>query len=93
MHAVRDALAQGVKVSGCTVHLVTEDVDAGPIVLQRCVPVLDNDTEETLHARIRAQEHLALPEAVRLFAQGRLRVDGRVVRISHDEDSDGGQSG
>jgi phosphoribosylglycinamide formyltransferase-1 len=92
MHAVRDALAHGVKVSGCTVHLVTEDVDAGPIILQRCVPVMQDDTEQTLHSRIRAEEHRALPEAVRMFAEGRLRVDGRIVRIAPDERSYGGSA-
>jgi phosphoribosylglycinamide formyltransferase-1 len=79
MHAVREALAYGVKVSGCTVHYVTEDVDAGPILVQRCVPVLDDDTEETLHARIREQEHVALPEAVTAIARGQVGVVGRRV--------------
>jgi len=82
MHAVRDALAHGAKVSGCTVHFVTEAVDEGPIILQRCVAVLDADSEESLHARIREQEHRALPEAVALFAQGRLTVDRRHVRVA-----------
>lgn len=81
MHAVRDALEHGVKLSGCTVHFVTEAVDEGPIVLQRCVEVYEDDTEVALHARIREQEHRALPEAVRLFAEGRLRLEGRRVRI------------
>lgn len=81
LHAQAEALAYGAKVSGCTVHLVTDDLDAGPIVLQRPVPILEDDTEETLSARILAEEHQALPEAVRLFAEGRLVVDGRRVRI------------
>jgi phosphoribosylglycinamide formyltransferase-1 len=81
MHAVRDAQAHGVKVSGCTVHFVTEAVDEGPIVLQRCVAVLEDDSEESLHARIREQEHVALPEAVALFAAGRLRLEGRRVHV------------
>ncbi|HYY47393.1 MAG TPA: phosphoribosylglycinamide formyltransferase [Thermoplasmata archaeon] len=80
-HAHRDALAAGVKVSGCTIHFVDASLDGGPIVLQRAVPVLDEDTEETLAARILEQEHLLLPLAVRLFAEGRLRVEGRRVRI------------
>ena len=76
LHPQRQALAHGVKVSGATVHLVTEDLDAGPIVVQRTVPVHDDDTEETLGARILEQEHLAYPEAVRLVLGGG-RVDGR----------------
>lgn len=80
-HAHRDALAAGVKVSGCTVHFVDASVDGGPIILQKAVPVLDDDTEETLAARILEQEHIFLPLAVRLFAEGRLKVEGRRVRI------------
>ncbi len=82
LHAQADALAYGVKLAGCTVHFVTTDVDAGPIVLQAAVPVLDDDTEELLSARILAAEHQILPEAVRLFCQGRLAIDGRRVRIA-----------
>jgi phosphoribosylglycinamide formyltransferase 1 len=80
-HAHRDALAAGVKISGCTVHFVDASVDGGPIVLQKAVPILDDDTEETLAARILEQEHILLPLAVRLFAEGRLKVEGRRVRI------------
>jgi len=69
MDAVAQALARGVKVTGCTVHLVTEEVDAGPILLQSAVPVLPDDTVETLHARIQLEEHRLLPEAVRLMEQ------------------------
>jgi phosphoribosylglycinamide formyltransferase-1 len=82
LHATEDALACGVRVSGCTVHLVTDEVDAGPIVLQRAVEVRDDDDAESLAARIHAEEHRALPEAVRLLAEGRLRLDGRRVRIA-----------
>jgi len=78
-HGQRDALQGGAKVSGCTVHFVDEECDHGPIILQKTVPVTDDDTEETLSARILEQEHKALPEAVRLFAEGRLRVEGRRV--------------
>lgn len=81
LHAQADALAHGVKVSGCTVHLVDAGVDAGPIVIQRAVPVLDDDDVESLSARILAEEHRALPEAVRLLASERLVVEGRRVRI------------
>lgn len=81
VHAQRDAIAAGVKVSGCTIHFVDASVDGGPIILQKAVPVHDDDTEETLAARILEQEHVFLPLAVRLFAEGRLKVDGRRVRI------------
>jgi phosphoribosylglycinamide formyltransferase-1 len=78
-HAVRDALAWGVRITGVTVHLVDEEVDHGPIVLQEAVPVLDTDDVATLHARIREAEHRNYPEAVRLLLEGRLRVEGRRV--------------
>jgi len=81
LHAQAEALRYGVKISGCTVHLVTSEVDAGPIILQRAVPVHEDDTEETLAERILAEEHIALPEAVRLIAEGRVVVEGRRVRI------------
>ena len=76
-----EALACGAKVSGCTVHFVDEDYDRGPIVSQTPVPVLAEDTCATLAARVRAQEHWAYPEAVRLFCEGRLRLEGRHVRV------------
>jgi phosphoribosylglycinamide formyltransferase 1 len=71
------ALDHGVKVSGCTVHFVDEDLDAGPIILQLVVEVKDDDTAETLSARILEQEHSAYIEAVKRVASGRLRIDGR----------------
>ena len=74
-------LESGMKVSGCTVHFVTEDVDGGPIILQRCVPVKDDDTVETLASRVLEEEHRCLPEAVKLFLEGRLKVEGRGVII------------
>lgn len=80
-HAHRDALAAGVKVSGCTIHFVDASVDGGPIILQKAVPVHEDDTEETLAARILEQEHIFLPLAVKLFAEGRLAVKGRRVAI------------
>jgi phosphoribosylglycinamide formyltransferase-1 len=80
-HAHRDVLAAGAKVSGCTIHFVDASVDGGPFILQKAVPVLEDDTEETLEARILAWEHRLLPLAVRLFAEERLTVDGRRVRI------------
>jgi phosphoribosylglycinamide formyltransferase 1 len=83
-HAVRDALEHGVKLTGCTVHLVDEEVDHGPIVAQQAVEVLPDDTEDTLHARIKAVEHELLPACVALLCQGRLEVDGRQVRVREE---------
>ncbi len=81
-HHVHEAvLARGCKVSGCTVHFVTNEYDAGPIILQRAVPAYAEDTPETLAARVFRQECEAYPEAIRLFAEGRLRVEGGVVHI------------
>jgi phosphoribosylglycinamide formyltransferase 1 len=80
-HAVRDALAYGVKVTGCTVHLVDEEVDHGPVLFQAAVPVEADDDEERLHERIKREEHRLLPLAVRLVAEGRVRVEGRRARI------------
>jgi phosphoribosylglycinamide formyltransferase-1 len=81
LHAQRQALAHGVKVAGVTVHFVGDEVDNGPIVLQSAVPVLPDDTEDTLAARILVEEHRLYPEAVRLFAEGRLRIVGRRVVV------------
>jgi phosphoribosylglycinamide formyltransferase 1 len=77
LRAQRQALAHGVKVSGVTVHLVTAELDAGPIVVQRAVPVLESDTEETLAARILVEEHHAYPEAVQQVLDGHWTVHGR----------------
>ena len=77
---VRQALEHGVKVSGCTVHLVDEQLDGGPIVVQRAVPVEDDDTVDTLSARILEQEHRAYVEALRIVLSGKYRIDGRRVR-------------
>lgn len=79
--ALRDALSWGVKVSGVTVHLVDEEVDHGPIVLQEAVPVLPDDDEGSLHRRIQEVEHRLYPRAVRLLVEGRLKVEGRLVHI------------
>jgi phosphoribosylglycinamide formyltransferase-1 len=80
-HVHSAALAYGVKASGCTVHFADNVYDHGPIILQRTVPVLDDDTPETLAARVFEQECEAYPEAIRLFAEGRLQISGRVVHI------------
>lgn len=79
MHAVAAALEHGVKVTGCTVHLVTDELDGGPILFQECVEIRDDDDVASLHARIREQEHRLLPEAVRAFAEGRIQIEGRHV--------------
>lgn len=80
-HAHRDVLAYGVKVSGCTVHFVDEGTDSGPIIMQAVVPVLDDDTEETLGARVLKEEHRIYPECIRLYCEGKLKVEGRKVTI------------
>jgi phosphoribosylglycinamide formyltransferase-1 len=79
LHAQKQAFEYGVKVAGCTVHFVDEGLDSGPIILQRCVPVLPEDTEEILTSRILEQEHIIYPEAVRLFSEGKLKIEGRNV--------------
>lgn len=86
MHGVRQAILGGARVAGCTVHVVDEGTDSGPIVMQAAVPVLDGDTEETLAARILAQEHRLYPRAIALFAEGRVSIEGRRVRIDAPND-------
>ncbi len=81
LHAPRQALRHGVRYTGCTVHFVDEGCDTGPIILQAPVPVVAGDDEASLAARIRKAEHRLLPEAIRLFIEGRLVVEGRRVRI------------
>ncbi|HYP41752.1 MAG TPA: phosphoribosylglycinamide formyltransferase [Chloroflexia bacterium] len=81
LHAIEDAIGYGVKVAGCTVHFVTEKVDEGPIISQAAVPVLPDDTAETLAERIHPQEHRLLIEAIKLYSEGRLSVEGRTVNI------------
>jgi phosphoribosylglycinamide formyltransferase-1 len=81
LHVERQALAAGVRVSGCTVHLVIPDLDAGPIIAQAAVPVLPDDTEETLSARIRRQEHRLYPTVVRWFGEGRVVATSRGVEV------------
>jgi len=80
-HVHRSAVEYGVKYSGCTGHFVDEEYDTGPIILQKVVPVEEGDTPETLAARVLVQEHKAYPEAIQLFAEGRLSIEGRVVHI------------
>lgn len=86
----KKAIDWGCKLAGCTVHFVTEGVDEGPIIIQAAVPILDSDTSDTLAARILVQEHKIYPCAVQLFAEGRLRVDGR--RVFLDSAQPGGEA-
>jgi len=81
LHGQRQALEHGVKVAGCTVHFVDESLDGGPIIVQKCVPVLEGDDEDALAERILQEEHRCLPEAIRLFCEGRLAIDGRCVIV------------
>jgi phosphoribosylglycinamide formyltransferase-1 len=83
LHAIRDALEYGVKVTGCTVHFVTEEVDEGPIISQAAVSVHPDDTEEMLAERIHKEEHRLLVEAIKLYKQDRLQVTGRIVKVKH----------
>jgi phosphoribosylglycinamide formyltransferase-1 len=82
LHAQRQALGHGVKVSGVTVHFSDEGLDTGPIIAQVAVPVLDDDTEDSLAARILGEEHRLFVEVIRLIAEGRVTVEGRMVRIA-----------
>lgn len=84
LHAQRQALRHGVRVSGATVHLVDEEMDHGPIVIQAAVPVYADDTEDRLRERILLQEHRIYPEAIKLFAEGRVQMDGRTVRLHYE---------
>jgi phosphoribosylglycinamide formyltransferase 1 len=81
LRAWEQALKYGVRMTGCTVHFVNEGIDAGPVILQQPVPVFPGDTPETLHQRIQIVEHTLLPDAIRLYAAGKLKVDGRIVKI------------
>lgn len=81
LHAQKQAFDYGVKVTGCTVHFVDETLDCGAIIMQRCVEVKEDDTDETLADRILEQEHKIYPEAVKLFVENRLRIEGRKVKI------------
>ncbi|MDP6544546.1 MAG: phosphoribosylglycinamide formyltransferase [Phycisphaerae bacterium] len=81
-HVHQAVLERGCKVSGCTVHFVDNEYDSGPIIVQKCVPVCDTDSPDDLADRVFVQECKAYPEAIRLFASGRLTIDGQVVRIA-----------
>jgi phosphoribosylglycinamide formyltransferase-1 len=81
LHGQKQAIDYGVKISGCTVHFVDEGMDTGPVIIQAAVPVMDDDTEEALSERILTHEHRIFPEAIKLFAEGRLEIVGRRVKI------------
>lgn len=81
LHGQKQAVDYGVKFSGCTVHFVDAGTDSGPIILQKVVPVMDDDTEDTLADRILVQEHIAMPEALKLWAEGKLTIEGRKVKV------------
>ena len=81
LHAQKQAFDYGVKVSGVTVHFVDKGCDTGPIIIQSAVAVLEDDTEESLAARILAQEHKIYPQAIKLFAEGKLKIEGRKVKV------------
>ena len=84
LHAHRDVLEYGAKVSGCTVHFVDAESDHGPIIIQKCVPVYDTDTESTLGVRVLEWEHKIFPKAIELFCDKKLSIDGRLVIIDGD---------
>ncbi len=81
LHAQRQALEHGVLITGCTVHFVDAGCDTGPIIIQSAVPILEKDTEETLAERILQQEHLIYPQAIKLIAEDKLKIEGRSVKI------------
>ncbi len=93
LHAQRQALEYGVRYTGCTVHFVDPGVDSGPIIAQAVVPVLPDDDEDSLSARILIEEHKLYPACVRLYAEGRLQIEGRKVRILAPRESSEGSAG
>ena len=87
LHVQKKAIDHGVKFSGCTVHFVDEDMDTGPIIIQAVVPILDSDTEDSLSERILKQEHKIYSRAIQLFAEGRLKIEGRRVLLTDGKQS------
>lgn len=88
LHTQRRAIEHGVRISGATVHLVDEEMDHGPIIMQAAVPVYADDTEARLRARILDQEHRIYPAAIKLFAEGRVQVEGRTIRLQDEAKSE-----
>ena len=83
IHGQKDALDDGAKISGCTVHFIDEGVDTGPIIIQAAVPIKENDTEESLSKRILEFEHIIYPKAIKMFAENRLEIKGRKVEVKY----------
>ena len=92
LHGQRQAVEYGVRFAGCTVHFVTEGCDEGPVIIQAVVPVLPDDTEETLAQRILVQEHRIYPRAIQLYSEGRLAIEGRKVRVTGEDGDAAGES-
>ena len=92
LHGQKQAFEYGVRFSGCTVHFVSEGCDEGPVIIQAVVPVLPDDTEETLAQRILAQEHRIYPHAIQLYGEGRLEIEGRKVKVTGQGGAAGGDS-
>lgn len=92
LHGQRQAFEYGVRFAGCTVHFVSENCDEGPIIIQAVVPVLSDDTEDTLARRILAQEHRIYPRAIQLYGEGRLVIEGRKVRVTGEDGVAGAES-
>ena len=92
LHGQRQAFEYGVRFAGCTVHFVSEGCDEGPIIIQAVVPVVPDDTEETLAQRILAQEHRIYPRAIQLYSEGRLVIEGRKVRVTGEDGDTGGET-
>jgi len=86
LHGHKDAIDYGVRISGCTVHFADEGVDTGPIIMQAAVPAYHDDTEDTLSERILKQEHRIYPYVIKLFAEGKISIDGRKVTITADKE-------
>ena len=85
VHAQKRAIDYGVRFSGCTVHFVDEGIDTGPVIIQAVVPAYEEDSEETLRARILKEEHRIFPQAIQFYAEGRIEIVGRKVRIRNAE--------
>ena len=92
LHGQRQAFEYGVRFAGCTVHFVSENCDEGPIIIQAVVPVLSDDTEDTLARRILAQEHRIYPRAIQLYSEGRLVIEGRKVRVTGEDGDTRGET-
>lgn len=88
LHSQKQAVDYGVKISGCTVHFVDEGVDTGPIIMQAAVPAYEDDTEDSLSKRILKQEHMIFPLAIKLYADGKIKIEGRKVSVDTERKDD-----